>query len=107
MISNLIEGLRDIEKNCCAVSTCFHIVVYFFNNYMNLLYDYVFTSETKLVIGNQSIIIEILGSRSFSNSFDRTESKLIDPYDSARFYRFARLLNHNNLYYHLLERSSI
>jgi len=42
------------------------------------------TSEAKLMIGKQSsIIILILESKSFSNSFDRMGSKLIDLYDSA------------------------
>jgi len=77
---DLVESLRNIEENCCAVSTYFHIVVYFFNS-MYLLYN---------CFGNQiddreclSIIMEIFASKSLSNSFDRIDSKLIGLYNSA------------------------
>jgi len=33
---DLVESLRDIEEDRCAVSICFHIIVYSFNNSMYL-----------------------------------------------------------------------
>jgi hypothetical protein len=74
------KPIRDIKEDCCTTSICFHIVVYSFNNFMYLLYDCVFISETNLM---NSIIIENLGNRSLSNRFDRTGSKLINLYDFA------------------------
>jgi len=47
-----------------------------------------------------SIIMEILGSRSFLNNFDRASNKLVGLYLILWFWSwFARLLDHNNLYY--------
>jgi len=50
---DFIESLQDIKEDRCAVSAYFDIVVYSFNNSIYLLYDFVFTSEIKLMIGNQ------------------------------------------------------
>jgi hypothetical protein len=52
---DLLEGLRNIEEDRYAISTYFHIVVYSFNNSAYLLYSCIFTLETKLMIGNQSL----------------------------------------------------
>jgi hypothetical protein len=47
--------------------------------------------------------MKILGSRGFSNSFDRIGSKLIDLYNFATSAEVASLLDHNNLCYLALE----
>jgi len=48
---------------------------------MYLLYGYMFTLETKLIIGNQLMALHYYGNpwegRSFSNSFDRIDWKMI------------------------------
>jgi len=68
--------LRDIEEDRYSVSTCFHIIVYSFNNFMYLLYC-AFTLETKLIIRNQngSLLLwrffYILFSFSTENSLER------------------------------------
>jgi len=59
-VPNLVENLRDIEEGR-AVSTYFHTVVYSFNNSVYLFYGWMFISETKLVIGNQSMFLHDYG----------------------------------------------
>jgi len=48
---NLIEDLRNIKKDRRIVFICFYII-YSFDNSVYQFYDCVFTSETKLMIGN-------------------------------------------------------
>jgi len=98
---DFVESLRDIKKDHCTASPCFHIVVYSLNNSIYLLCGCVSTSETKFIIGNQSKV--------FHYSLDpRIEiSQIVSIWQAiswsvymilkfCKFCRFSRLLNHNS-----------
>jgi len=84
-MSDLVDSLRNIEEDIavCNIYLLPYRCLYFYEFYVSIVACLLWKPSRWSGIPGLSIIMEILGNISFSNSFDRTGSSRIGLYDSA------------------------